>query len=57
MSDRPLREATGEALTLGISIAVIGMSIIAVVGLIVGFALTRRLSRLTATASHFARRL
>ncbi len=55
ISDRALRDATANALNLGISIAVIGMTIIGVIGLIVGIALTKRLSCLTEVASQYAK--
>ncbi|MDJ0833827.1 MAG: ATP-binding protein [Gammaproteobacteria bacterium] len=54
ISDRALRDATSNALNLGISIAVIGMTIIGVIGLLVGIALTKRLSCLTEVASQYA---
>ena len=47
----PLLQALNDARRLGIGIALSGMAIIAGVGLALGFALTRRLSRLN-TAAH-----
>ena len=54
-SDAALRKMRVEALNLGIGIAVTGMLLIAVVGLLVGFLLTRRLGRVTDAARRFAR--
>jgi two-component system cell cycle sensor histidine kinase/response regulator CckA len=50
----PLRQALNDARRLGIGIALSGMAIIAGVGLALGFALTRRLSRLNAAAHRLA---
>ena len=55
VSDRELRETTNDALNLGISIAVVGMAVIAVVGLIVGIALTQRLTQLSEISRLYAR--
>ena len=54
ISDAGLREATAESRNLGTSIAVTGMALIALVGLIVGFLLTRRLAIVTDAAHRFA---
>jgi len=53
-SNQALVEANTEARNLGIAIAAIGMSIILFVGLVVGYALTRRLDLITGAAQHFA---
>jgi PAS domain S-box-containing protein len=50
-----LDEAASQALSLGASIAVAGMVVIAVVGILVGYALTRRLDAVAQTAAAFAR--
>lgn len=48
-------EAADQALKVGASIAFVGMITIAVVGIFVGYALTRRLERLALAATGFAR--
>ena len=53
-STRSLKASYQHALVKAVSIAVIGISIILVVGIIVGFALTRRLETLTFAAKKFA---
>lgn len=53
-SHENLAEANKKALNLAISVAVPAMIIIAVVGIIIGFVLTRQLNRLTATAQKLA---
>jgi PAS domain S-box-containing protein len=53
-SNKALVEANIEARNLGVAIAAIGMSIILVVGVVVGYALTRRLDRITGAARRFA---
>jgi len=45
-----LQQATRRALNRGIGLAIAGMAVIAVVGLLIGHVLTRRLARLTAAA-------
>ena len=50
----PLLQALDDARRLGLGIALSGMAIIAGVGLALGFALTRRLSRLNAAAHRLA---
>jgi len=54
LTNTALHEATTETRNLGISIAIIGMTVIAFVGLIVGVLLTRRLALVTETANRFA---
>lgn len=54
-SNAALLRAYAEARNLGISIAAIGMSIIAIAGALTGFLLTRRLERITVAAQRFAR--
>ena len=54
ISDAPLLRTTQQARNLGIVVAVIGMVIIAVVGLVAGILLTRRLARVTDAAHRFA---
>ena len=54
ISDAPLQQTTADARNLGIGIAITGMSIIAVIGLVVGVLLTRRLGRVTDAAHRFA---
>lgn len=54
ISDAPLLETTQQARNLGIGIAITGMVIIAVVGLVAGVLLTRRLARVTDAAYRFA---
>lgn len=54
ISDAPLTQTTEDARNLGIGIAIAGMIIIAVVGLIVGMLLTRRLACVTDAANRFA---
>jgi diguanylate cyclase (GGDEF)-like protein/PAS domain S-box-containing protein len=53
-SNAKLVEAIKDSRNLGISIAITGMGIIAVVGTLMGFLLTRRLETLTAAAQRFA---
>ena len=53
-TDHALVAANRKALDTGIRIALIGMSIIAVVGVIIGFILTRRLEKLTKAAQRLA---
>jgi PAS domain S-box-containing protein len=53
-SNQALMEANTKARNLGVAIAAIGMSIILIVGIVVGYALTRRLDRITGAAQHFA---
>ena len=53
-SDYPLVLAYRDTRNLGISIALIGMVAIAVVGLVMGFVLTRRLTSLAAVADRVA---
>jgi PAS domain S-box-containing protein len=47
-------QATQRARNLGALLAAVGMSVIAAVGIVVGYALTRRLARVTAAAERFA---
>lgn len=54
ISDAEILKTQAEARNLGIVIAVTGMIIIAVVGLIVGVLLTRRLAHVTTAAHRFA---
>ncbi len=54
ISDAALQDKSVEARNLGIGIAVLGMLLIAVVGLTAGFLLTRRLGRVTHAAHRFA---
>lgn len=54
ISDAPLLNTTADARNLGIGIAVTGMAIIAIIGLVVGMLLTRRLARVTDAAHRFA---
>jgi len=53
-SNAKLIHATKEARTLGISIALIGMFVIGIVGLLIGYLLARRLEILTKAAQQFA---
>jgi len=53
-SDEKLLEAYSQARLLGISIALGGMFVIAIVGVMVGHFLTRRLNRITRTARRVA---
>ena len=53
-SNEALVAANANARNLGATIAIIGMSIILVVGLIVGYALTHRLDLITGAARRFA---
>lgn len=53
-SNAKLNEAIRGARNLGISIAVTGMAIIAVIGMLMGYLLTRRLETLTQAAQRFA---
>jgi len=55
ISNDELAAATAEARNLGIGLAIAGMVSIAMVGLIAGILLTRRLAIVTATANQFAR--
>ncbi len=54
ISDVGLLEATAQSRNLGTAIAVTGMALIALVGLMAGFLLTRRLAVVTDAASRFA---
>lgn len=54
VSDAPLLKTTADARNLGIGIAIAGMIIIAVIGLVVGVLLTRRLANITNAAYRFA---
>jgi signal transduction histidine kinase len=54
ISDAEILKTQAEARNLGVSIAVTGMIIIAVVGLVVGVLLTRRLAHVTDAAYRFA---
>lgn len=49
-SHQNLLESNASALNLGISIALSGMALIAIIGIIIGHLLTRRLEKLTLTA-------
>ena len=53
-SQRPLLEAYSETRAVGISVAVVGMVLIALVGLGMGFVLTRRLAGLALAADQVA---
>ena len=53
-SDEPLSAAYIKARDFGIGIALIGMLIIAVIGVLVGFLLTHRLDKITNTAQQLA---
>jgi len=53
-SRAPLVAANREALNLGITLAILGMAIIAVVGIAMGFLLTRRLDQLADAATRIA---
>lgn len=53
-SNAALHEAYYEARNQGITIAAIGMTTIAIIGLVMGFLLTRRLEILTSVARRFA---
>ena len=53
-SNQALVESNINARNLGIGIAIIGMSIILFVGVVVGYALTRRLDLITGAARRFA---
>ncbi len=54
ISNQTLLQASMQSRNLGIGIAIVGMTIIAIVGLVVGFLLTKRLAAVTAAANHFA---
>ena len=54
ISDQALLQTTADSRALGIGIAITGMLLIAVVGICVGFLLTRRLARVTDAAQRFA---
>lgn len=54
ISNEALSDAIAESRNLGIGLAITGMIIIAVVGLVAGILLTRRLAAVTATANRFA---
>lgn len=54
-SDRKLTSAYTEARDLGVTIALLGMIIIASVGILVGFLLTRRLEIITQTAKRLSK--
>ncbi|MDJ0779041.1 MAG: ATP-binding protein [Gammaproteobacteria bacterium] len=54
VSDDALNTAITDARNLGIGIAIAGMLIIAIVGLVAGMLLTRRLATVTAAANRFA---
>ncbi len=53
-STADIEEANRRARNLGAALAIIGMSAIAAIGILVGFALTRRLERVTAAVTRFA---
>jgi PAS domain S-box-containing protein len=53
-SNEQLEAANARMRNLGIAIAISGMLVIAVVGSVTGFALTRRLDRISKAAQHFA---
>ena len=53
-SNQALVDANTKARNLGIAIAAIGMGTILFVGVVVGYALTRRLDRITGAAQRFA---
>jgi diguanylate cyclase (GGDEF)-like protein/PAS domain S-box-containing protein len=53
-SNQPLMQASKEARNLGISIALVGMIAIAIVGIAMGFLLTRRLGALAVAADRAA---
>ena len=55
ISDEAIHESIEESRNLGIGIALTGMVIIAVVGLVAGVLLTRRLATVTTMANRFAR--
>jgi PAS domain S-box-containing protein len=54
-SNARLEAANARVRNLGIAIAVTGMLVIAVVGVVTGFALTRRLDRISKAAQQFAK--
>ena len=54
-SNRSLFEANREVMNLGISIALIGMILIAIIGIIIGHILTRKLEVLKSVAHHFSK--
>lgn len=54
-SNAKLVEATRQARNLGITIALTGITFIAIVGMLMGYLLTRRLSILTEAAKRFSR--
>ena len=54
LTNNALKKATIETRNLGVIIAIAGMLIIAIIGLVVGVLLTRRLATVTSTANHFA---
>ena len=53
-SNKNLIETNREVFNLGVRIALIGMMLIAVVGIVIGFLLTRRLDKLASTAQRLA---
>lgn len=53
-STADIEDATKRARNLGAALALIGMSSIATIGILVGFALTRRLERVTNAVTRFA---
>lgn len=54
ISNEALSEVIAESRNLGIGLAIVGMIIIAIVGLVAGILLTRRLATVSATADRFA---
>ncbi len=54
-SNEALLKAYAEARDLGLSIAASGMVVIAIIGILAGFLLTRRLERIKLAAQHFAK--
>jgi len=55
LSNASLLKAYNKARNLGLSIAALGMAVIAIAGVFAGFLLTRRLERVTVAAQRFAR--
>lgn len=53
-SNKALEKSNKQVRNIGITIAISGMTVIAIVGIIAGFTLTRRLNRITDTALKFA---
>ncbi len=54
LSNRELKQAYGDILSLGIAIAVTGMAVIAIAGVLIGILLTRRLQRVIDQTGRFA---